>query len=138
MENYHTRISRSERPHSTDARQNRRIVQAEVIIRKASREDILAHVAPAVSPRTIENRLLATGLRSRVLLTRLPFTSRLRYSGVVKQSTGEWNGSVVFSDDSNFCLYASVGRTHVRRRPTERHLLECIRPQGEVPEHLEI
>ena len=36
--------------------------------------------------------------------------------------------SVVFRDESRFCLYASDGRTcGLRRRPDERHLLECIR-----------
>ena len=39
----------------------------------------------------------------------------------------EWH-SVVFSDDIRFCLYASDGRTRVRRSPGERHLPECIRP----------
>ena len=37
--------------------------------------------------------------------------------------------SIVSSEESMFCLYASDGRTHVRHRPSERHLLECIRPQ---------
>ena len=40
----------------------------------------------------------------------------------------EWR-SVVFSDESRFCLYMSDGRTHVRRRSGERHLPECIRPR---------
>ena len=39
----------------------------------------------------------------------------------------KWH-SVVFSDKSRFCLYASDGCTCVRRRLGERHLLECIRP----------
>ena len=37
----------------------------------------------------------------------------------------DWR-SIVFSSDSKFCLYASDGRTRVRRRSGERHLLECI------------
>ena len=40
----------------------------------------------------------------------------------------EWR-SVVFSDESRFCLYASDGHTRVRHRPGERHLPKCIRPR---------
>ena len=38
----------------------------------------------------------------------------------------EWR-SVVFSDESRFYLYASDGRTRVRRIPAERDLPEFIR-----------
>ena len=50
---------------------------------------------------------------------------------VVKESTGEWNWrSIVFSDDSRFCLSGNDDEsTRVWRRPVERHLLECIRPR---------
>ena len=69
-----------------------------VAAQTASREEIRAHGAPAVSPLTIENRVLATGLRSRVPL------AKRGYSGIVKESTGEWNGALlVFSDESRFC-----------------------------------
>ena len=37
--------------------------------------------------------------------------------------------SVVFSDESRFCLYASDGCTRVRRRSGDRYLPECIRPR---------
>ena len=42
----------------------------------SSREEMRAHVEPAVTPRTIGNSLLAPGLRSRVPLARLPLTPR--------------------------------------------------------------
>ena len=64
----------SGQPRNTDARQDRRIGRAAVAARTASRREIRAHLAPAMSPRTIENRLLAAGLRSSVPLSRLPFT----------------------------------------------------------------
>ena len=51
------------RPRSTDARQDRRIMRAAVAARKASRDELRAHVATPVSPRTIGNRLLAAGIR---------------------------------------------------------------------------
>ena len=60
-------------PQSTDTCQDQRIVRVEVA---TSGEEIWAHVASPVSPRTIGNCLLATGLRSRVPLARLPPTTR--------------------------------------------------------------
>ena len=63
------------------------------------------HVTPAVSPRTFGNRLLVADNANHVC------------PGVVKVSTVEGN-----SDENRFCLYASDGRKHVRRRPGERHL----------------
>ena len=53
VEHSHYRRPGSGRLHSTDARQGRRIVRAVVAARTASREEIRARVAPAVSPRTI-------------------------------------------------------------------------------------
>ena len=54
---------------------------------------------PASSPRTIENRLLAGGLTSRVPLARLShhYTAKHGYSGVVDESTGEWNVALLCS-----------------------------------------
>ena len=68
--------------------------------RTASREEIRAHVAPAVSPRTFGNRLLVAGLRSRVPLASYHLhhdTAKHGYSGVVKESTGEWNDALLSS-----------------------------------------
>ena len=58
---------------------------------------ILAHVAPVLSTRTIGNRLLPAGLRSLVPLARLHDTAKHGNSGVVKELTGEWNGSLLSS-----------------------------------------
>ena len=55
-------------------------MRAAVAARTEFREEIRAHVAPAVSRRTIGNCLLAAGLKSRVPLID---------TGVVKGSTGE-------------------------------------------------
>ena len=44
----------------------------------------------------------------------------------------EWP-SVVFSNDSWFCLYARDGRTRVWHKPGEHHLTECIRPRHSGP-----
>ena len=103
----------------------------------ASREEIQAQVASAVSLRTNGNWLRATGLRSHVSLARLPLTpwhrqARLLWCHERVNWRVKWC-SVVFSDESRFCLYASHGCTRVQRRPGERHLLECIRPWHTSP-----
>ena len=133
VEHSHIRRPGSGRPRSTDARQDRRIVRAVVA---ASREEIRAHVAPAVSPRTIGNRLFAGGFRSRVPLTRLLFTPRHRQAQLLwcRERVDwkvEWR-SVVFSDENRFCLYVRDGNTRVqlakwfagkRKQPRPGHLL---------------
>ena len=86
--------------------------------RTVCREETRKHVEPAVSPRTIGYRLFAAGLRSRVLLARLPPIPRHRQARQhwCRKSVDwreEWR-SVVFSDESTICLYASDGRTRVR------------------------
>ena len=114
VEHSHIRRPGSGRPCSTDARQDRRIVRAAVAARTASRDEIRAHVARAVSPRTI-----AGGLRSGVPLARLPLTPRHRQVRLLwcRERVDwrlEWR-SVVLSDESRFCLYATDGLIRVRR-----------------------
>ena len=100
VEHSHNRRLGSGRPCNIDARQDRRIVQAAVAARTASREEIRAHVAPAVSTRAIGNRLLSAGLRSQCLWPVYHLhhdTAKYGYSGVVKESTGERNGALLSS-----------------------------------------
>ena len=76
------------------------IVQAAVAARTASREEIRAHVAPAVLPSTIGNCLLAAGLRFVCLWLGYHLhhdTAKHDYSDVVKESTGKWNGTLLSS-----------------------------------------
>ena len=139
----YTRRPGSVRPHSAEARQDRRIVWAAAAARTASREEIRAHVAPAVSPSIIGNRLLASGLRAQIISDHVCLwpgyhlhydTTKHGYSGVVNESTGEWTGALLSSViKSRFCLYANDGRTSIRRRQDERHLPECIRPRYTGP-----
>ena len=90
----------------TAERQDRRIVRAVVVVvaaRTAFREEIRAHVEPAVSPRTIGIRLLAAELRSRVPLARLPLTPRHREARLLwcrerVDLRVQWR-SVVYSDE---------------------------------------
>ena len=72
MENSHTNRLGSGWLFSTDARQDGRIVRAAVAARTASMEEIPAHVASVVSPRTIGKHLFAAELRPRGPLPRLP------------------------------------------------------------------
>ena len=73
VEHSYTRRPGSGWPCSIDVRQDQCIVQTAMAARTISREEIQA---PAVSPSTIGNSLLAAGLRSHVPLARLPLTSR--------------------------------------------------------------
>ena len=100
MEHSHYRRPGSGRLHSTDASQGRRIVRAVVAARTASREEIRERVAPAVSPRTIGKLRLQQD--SDHLCLWLGYLlhhdiAKHGYSGVVKESTGEWNGALLSS-----------------------------------------
>ena len=137
VEHSHTRILGFGRPRSTDVRQYRRIVQAAVVARTPSRNEIRVHITPAMSPRTTGNRLLAAGLRLRVLVARLRLTPRHGQAWLLwcRESVDwrvEWR-SVVFSDDNRFCLYASDGRTRVRRRSGERHPRSAFAHDTQAP-----
>ena len=99
------------------------------------------HILHLLSPRTIGNFLLAVGLRPRVSLVRLSLPPRHRLDRLLWcRKRIYWRVEcrcVVFSGESRFCLFVSDGRTHVWRRPGERHLPECNRPQHRRP-HLRL
>ena len=124
-------------PHSMDVCQDWRIVQAVVATQTESKEEIWAHVAPAVSPRTIRNHLPAAGLTSHMPLARLPLIPRHCQARLVWcHERVDWRVkwcTVVFNDESRFCLYASDGLIHVWHGPGEHHLLKYIRPWHTVP-----
>ena len=83
-----------------DISSGQRILRAAVAARTASREKSEHILHPAVSPRTIRNSLLAAELGSRVRLSDYHLhhdTAKHGYSGVVKESTGEWNGALLYS-----------------------------------------
>ena len=56
-------------------------------------------------------------------------TAKHGCSGVVKESIGEWNETLL----SSAMEFASDGHTPVRRRHGERHLPECISPRYTGP-----
>jgi hypothetical protein len=133
----HSRRPTSGRPRSTDARTDRRIVRAALADLTATCAVIRAQVDPNVSPCIVGNRLLAALLRSRIPLARLPLTpnhrrARLAWCNARVSWESEWH-AVVFSDEVRFCLHASDGRVHVRRRTGERVLPDCVRPRRVGP-----
>ena len=74
------------------------------------------------------NSILITCVSGKVSL---PLTPRQRQTRLLWcHGSVDWRvewGSGVFREESRFCLYASDERTRVLRRPSERHLPECIR-----------
>ncbi|GBN35375.1 hypothetical protein AVEN_242636-1 [Araneus ventricosus] len=86
----------------------------------ASAAEIRAAVGTTVTQRTVTNRLLQGQLRDRRPVACIPLTPnhcRLRRQWC--QARAHWRRdwrSVVFSDESRFCLVASDGRVLVRRR----------------------
>lgn len=123
-EGTHTRRPGTGPPRRTTEREDRRIHRMAMTTRSATATQIRAAITTSVTPRTICNRLLEVGLRSRVPLQCLPLTryhrqQRLTFCRARLNWTVEWQ-RVVFSDESRFCLGQSDRRQRVRRRPGER------------------
>ncbi|GBN35379.1 Transposable element Tcb2 transposase [Araneus ventricosus] len=103
----------------------------------ASAAEIRAAVGTTVTQRTVTNLLLQGQLRDRRPAACIPLTPkhcRLRHEWCQARAhwRKEWR-SVVFSDESRFCLVASDGRVLVRRRPGERLQPTCLRPRHTGP-----
>ena len=100
MEHSHTHRPSSWWLCRTDARQDRSIVRVVVIVQTVFREEIWAHVAPAVLPKNIENCLLQQDSDHVCLWAGYHLhhdTAKHDYSDVVKEFTGEWNGALLSS-----------------------------------------
>jgi transposase len=127
----------SGRPRSTTEREDRRVRRMAVASRTASAAEIRAAVGTTVTQRTVNNRLLEGQLGARRPVACIPLTPnhcRLRRQWC--QARADWRTewrSVVFSDESRFCLGASDGRVLVRRRPGERLQPSCLRPRHTGP-----
>lgn len=127
----------SGRPRGTTEREDRRIRRTAVAHRTASAAEIRAAVGTTVTQRTVRNRLLEGQLRARRPVACIPLTTshrrlRLQWCQARAHWRTEWR-SVVFSDESRFCLGASDGRVLVRRRPGERLQPNCLRPRHTGP-----
>lgn len=127
----------SGRPRGTTEREDRRVRRMAVANRTASAAEIRAAVGTTVTQRTVTNRLLQGQLRARRPVACIPLTPnhcRLRREWCQARAhwRTEWR-SVVFSDESRFCLGRSDSRVLVRRRPGERLLATCLRPRHTGP-----
>ncbi|GBL88194.1 Transposable element Tc1 transposase [Araneus ventricosus] len=122
----------SRRPRGTTEREDHRIRRTAVSHRTAS-----AAVGTTVTQRAVRNRLLDAQLHARrpvACIPLIPRHCRLRrqWCQARVQWRAEWR-SVVFSDESRFCLGASDGRVLIRRRPGERLQPNCLRPRHTGP-----
>ncbi|GBM25073.1 hypothetical protein AVEN_96654-1 [Araneus ventricosus] len=129
----------SVRSSGTTEREYRRVRRMAVAHRIASAAEIRAAVGTTVTQRTVTNQLLQGELRARRPVACIPLTPnycRLRRQWCQTRThwRTEWR-SVVFSDESRFCLGANNGRVLVRRRPGERLQPTCLRPRhtGSTP-----
>ncbi|GBN73285.1 Transposable element Tc1 transposase [Araneus ventricosus] len=127
----------SGRPRGTTEREDRRVRRMAVAHRNASVAEIPAAVGTTVTQRTVAIRLLQGQLQARCRVACIPLTPnhcRLRHEWCQARDLWrtEWR-SVVFSDESRFCLGASDGRVLVRRRPGERLQPTCLRPRHTGP-----
>ena len=112
-------------------REDRCIRRMAVADRTASAAAITASVGPKGTQRTLRNRLLEEQLRARRPVAFIPLTPnhchlRRQWCQTRAHWRAEWR-SVVFSDESRFCLGAIDGRMLVRRGPGERLEPSCLR-----------
>ncbi|GBN18294.1 Transposable element Tc1 transposase [Araneus ventricosus] len=110
-----------------------------VAYRTASAAEIRGGIAvgTTVTQRTVTNLLFQGQLRYRRPVACIPLTTnhcRLRREWCQDRVhwRTEWR-SVMFSDESRFCLGASDDRVFVRRRPGERLQPTCLRPRHKRP-----
>ncbi|GBM19608.1 hypothetical protein AVEN_107286-1 [Araneus ventricosus] len=120
-------------PCGTTERGDRLFRRMAVTHRTASAAETRAAVGATVTQRSATNRLLQGQLRARRRVACIPLTPnhcRLRRERC--QARAHWRmewRSVVFSDESRFCLGASA----VRRRPGERLQPTCLRHRHTGP-----
>ncbi|GBM88890.1 hypothetical protein AVEN_134150-1 [Araneus ventricosus] len=127
----------SGQPRGTTAREDRRVRRMTVAHRTASAAEIRAAVGTTVTQRTVTNLLLPGQLRARRPVACIPLTpNHCRLRSEWCQAGARWRTewrSVVFSDESRFCLGDSDGRVLVRMRLGERLQPTCLRPRHTGP-----
>ncbi|GBN12951.1 hypothetical protein AVEN_165564-1, partial [Araneus ventricosus] len=125
-----SRRSGSGWPRGTTEREDRCVRSMAVAHRTASAAEIRAAAGTTVTQRTVTNWLLQGQARRPVACIPLtPNHCRLRRDWCQARAhcRTEWR-SVVFSDESRFCIGASDGCVLVRRRPGELLQPTCMRP----------
>ncbi|GBN59442.1 Transposable element Tc1 transposase, partial [Araneus ventricosus] len=127
----------SGRPRGANERKDRHVQRMAVAHRIASAAEILAAVGTTMTQLTVTNRLLQGQLRARRPVACIPLTpNHCRLRREWRRAKAHWRTewrSVVFSDESRFCLCASDGRVLVRRSPGERLRPTCLRPRHTGP-----
>ncbi|GBL74630.1 hypothetical protein AVEN_163776-1 [Araneus ventricosus] len=127
----------SGQPRGITERENRRVRRMVVAHRTVSVAEIRAAVNTTVIQKTATYRLLQGQLRTRHPVACTPLTAnhcRLRREWC--QAVTHWGTelrSIVFSDESKFCLGASDGRVMVMRGQGERLQPTCLRPRHTGP-----
>ncbi|GFR93276.1 transposable element Tc1 transposase [Elysia marginata] len=85
-----------------------------------------------INANTVRRRLSTSGLRARHRYIGPILTQRLRHQRTLwAQEHAAWDRiqwrSVVFSDESRFCIDHADGHVHVWRRSGERYQANCVR-----------
>ncbi|GFR99149.1 transposable element Tcb1 transposase [Elysia marginata] len=127
---------RSGRPRCTTQRQDRNLVRNHVNNRflsaSASSRQTRRRNNQRISANTVRRRLSTSGLRARRPYIGPILTQRLRHQRTLWiQEHAAWDRiqwrSVVFSDESRFCIDHAHGRLRVWRRSGERYQADCVR-----------
>ena len=130
---------RSGRPKATTPRQDRLLFRMSRQNRFYSSETLRTHLHDnhgiRVSRQLVNSRLLQARLRSRRPAKRLRLTQRhTRERLDLARQRQAWRlrnwRTVLWTDETRFCLYHTDGRARVRRLPGERYIYPCV--QGTV------
>lgn len=129
---------RSGCPRKTTPREDRTLKIISLQNRKLTATKIAQDVVPTfaeneLSVRTVRNRLIESDLNGRVarkkpLLSAKNIKARYEWAKIHRQVTLEEWKTVIFSDESPFCLFQDSGKIYVRRRVGEEFLDECLCP----------
>ena len=134
-------LPRSGRPRCTSNAEDRFITNVTLRNRFTSAQDMNRRIrrqrgvgAQPISVQTIRNRLHAAGLKSRIpakkpWLSQRHRTARLQFArNHIRWNRQQWR-TVMFSDESRFCLRHVDGRLRVWRRRGERHAEATVQPR---------
>ncbi|GFT16905.1 transposable element Tc1 transposase [Trichonephila clavipes] len=125
---------RSPPPQCSTSREDRQIVCITVTDRSVTSRTMAQHIESvthhSVSARTVQHRLLQSGLSARHPLLVLPLTQnhrrlRRQWCDERRMWAAEWK-KVVFTEESRICLEHHDGRIRVWRHCGERMLNSCV------------